>query len=226
MYTLEDFYQSREWNKLLRTIKNERTNEEGNIICSYCGKGIVRKYDCIGHHKIELTNENINDYNISLNPDNIELVHHRCHNYIHHKFEYRIRKIYIVYGAPLSGKSTFVKNNMIDGDLVVDVDNIWECISGQPRYNKPHSIKPFVFQIRDLIIDGIKHRLGRWKTAYIIGGYPLQSERSLLCKMLGAQEIFIDTSKEECIKRLEEDADGRDKEEWMHAIDDWFDLHT
>lgn len=226
MYTLEDFYQSREWNKLLYTIKNERTNENGNIICSYCGKEILRKYDCIGHHKIELTNENINDYNISLNPDNIELVHHRCHNYIHHKFEYRIRKIYIVYGAPLSGKSTFVKNNMMDGDLVVDVDNIWECISGQPRYTKPHSIKPFVFQITNLLIEGIKHRLGRWKTAYIIGGYPLQSERSLLCKMLGAEEVFIDTSKEECIKRLEEDAGGRDKEEWMHAIDDWFDLYT
>lgn len=226
MYTLEEFYKSREWSKLLYTIKNDRTNDDGNIVCDYCGKEILKKYDCIGHHKIELTDENVNDYNISLNPNNIILVHHRCHNYIHHKFEYRSRKIYLVYGAPLSGKTSFVKDNMCDGDIVVDIDSIWECISGKERYIKPHSLKPFVFQIRDLIIDGIKHRLGRWKTAYIIGGYPLKSERDLLCKMIGAEEVFIDTSKEECIRRLEDNDEGRDKDEWMQAINDWFDLYT
>ena len=226
MYTLEDFYRSREWSKLLYNLRNERTDADGNVICSYCNKPILKKYDCIGHHKIELTNENVNDYNISLNKNNIELVHHRCHNYIHHKLEYRIRKIYLVYGAPLSGKSSFVKDNMIKGDLVIDIDNIWECISGQPRYIKPFPIKPFVFQIRDLLIEGVKHRLGRWKTAYIVGGYPLKSERELICKKIGAEEIFIDVSKDECIKRLEEDDSGRDKDIWMDAINDWFELYS
>ena len=81
MYSLYTFYRSKEWRRLLDILKNERLNDQGEIICSYCGKPIVRAYDIIGHHKHELTEENVNDFNISLNPDNVELVHHRCHNY-------------------------------------------------------------------------------------------------------------------------------------------------
>ena len=59
------FYTSREWRKLLQTIKMERLNDDGQIICEYCGKPIVNAYDIIGHHKIELNEENVNDYDIS-----------------------------------------------------------------------------------------------------------------------------------------------------------------
>ena len=108
--------------QFLKTLKQERTDDNGNIICEYCNKPIVKKYDCIGHHKTQLTDENVINADISLNPKNIAFVHHRCHNYIHNKLGHVKRKIYIVYGAPLSGKSTFVKNNALKGDLIVDLD--------------------------------------------------------------------------------------------------------
>jgi hypothetical protein len=38
---------------------------------------------------------------------------------------------------------------------------------------------------------------------------------------LGAREVFIDTSKEECIERLAADTE-RDTEEWLKYIDEWF----
>lgn len=82
-YTLSTFYKSREWGKLLSVIRTEWINEQGEIICAYCGKPIVKKYDCIGHHKIPLTEDNVDDVSISLNPENIDLLHHRCHNKIH-----------------------------------------------------------------------------------------------------------------------------------------------
>ena len=84
--SLYNFYRSKQWENLLQVLRNERIDAEGNIICAHCGKPIVRKYDCIGHHVIELTEENYTDANISLNPENIKLVHHRCHNLIHNKF--------------------------------------------------------------------------------------------------------------------------------------------
>ena len=88
MITLYDFYRSKPWENLLKTLKMDRLNEQGELICEYCGKPIVRKYDCIGHHKIELTEDNFSDADISLNPDNIMLVHHKCHNIIHDKLQH------------------------------------------------------------------------------------------------------------------------------------------
>lgn len=225
MFDLFSFYRSREWETLCKQIKQERVNEDGQIICTYCGKPIVKAYDCICHHKTHLTEENVNDFTISLNPENIDLVHHRCHNYIHDKLGYSRREVFLVYGAPLSGKTTFVKNNMSEGDLVLDLDNIWECISGQERYIKPYQLKPIVFKMRDLILDTIKYRLGRWNNAYIIGSYVYQSERERLCKELGAREIFINTPKEECINRLLLSGDNRDVEEWKKYIDEWFEKY-
>lgn len=216
------FYRSDEWKKLLDNLKHERLNEDGQIICEYCGKPIVKAYDIIGHHKIELDEENVRDYNISLNPDNIALVHHSCHNRIHNKLGYKAREVFIVYGAPCSGKTTWVNENMSAGDLIIDIDSIWQCISGQERYIKPNRLKSIVFKVRDELLNCVKYRLGKWNNCYIIGGYPLQSERERLIKELGAREVFIDATKEECLKHLEESQDGRDKEEWKRYILEWF----
>lgn len=222
MYQLSTFYQSKTWVKLTKIIRQERVNGNGEIICDYCKKPIIKAYDCICHHKIALTDENINDIEISLNPNNISLVHHRCHNLIHEKFKRPHENIYIVYGAPLSGKSTFVKDNAVKGDLILDIDNIWQCISGQERYIKPYQLKQYTFKIRDTILEGIRYRLGTWTNAYIIGGYPFKTERDRLIKELNAKEIFINCTKEECLDRLKADKQ-RDYDEWEQYINKWFD---
>lgn len=222
MFDLFSFYRSKEWCLLIQHIRHDRLNGEGLIICEYCGKPIIKEYDCIAHHKIYLTEDNVNDYSISLNPDNIMLVHHKCHNIIHDKLSYRGRKVYMVYGAPLAGKETYVNGVKGDGDLIVNIDSIWQCVSGGD--SKPNRLKSIVFGIRDYMLDSIKYRRGKWNNAYIIGGYPLISERERLCKELGAEEIFIDVSKEECLRRLEA-CEDRDKEEYTKYILDWFDKY-
>lgn len=224
MFDLFSFYRSKEWRQLLNRLKTERVNDDGDIICEYCGKPIVKAYDLIGHHKEELTEENVNDFNISLNDNNIMFVHHRCHNYIHNKLGYKKREVFIVYGAPLSGKTSFVSENITAGDLIIDMDNIWQCISGQERYIKPNRLNAVAFKLKDTMLDAVKYRLGRWNNAYVIGGYPIQSERERLAKDLNARIIYIDASREECLKRLEAD-DKRDREEWKKYIDDWFEKY-
>lgn len=219
---LRNFYTSRDWVELTKIIRLERMNPEGQLICEYCGKPIVAKYDCICHHKIELTETNYLDATIAMNPDNIMLVHHRCHNKIHNKLCYSNRQVYIVYGSPLSGKSTFVKDNMDVGDYIVDIDNIWQSISGCDRYIKPNRLRSCVFNIRNYMIDMVRMRQGKWLNAWVIGGYPLISERERLSKTLNAREIYIDTSKDECIRRLYECDDGRNVDDWLKYIDDWW----
>lgn len=218
---LYKFYRSDEWITLLLIIRNERVNDDGYNICEYCGKPIVKAYDCIGHHKIELTEENVNDYSISLNPDNIALVHHRCHNRIHNKLGYSNRKVYVVYGCPLSGKSSWVKEVAVAGDLIVDVDSIWQCVSGLERYNKPDRLKTVVLSTRDYLLESVRYRRGKWLNAYVIGGYPFAAERERLVDSLGAQEVFINTDKAVCLKRLY-DCGDRNVDEWEKYINDWW----
>lgn len=219
--SLYNFYRSDSWVNLLKVLKLERVDSEGNIICEHCGKPITRKYDCIGHHKIELTEENYIDSRISLNPDNIALVHHKCHNLIHNKLSYSGRQVFIVYGSPLSGKSSYVREAMSEGDLVIDMDNIWACVSGCDRYVKPNRLKSVVFSVRDNLLESVRYRRGQWLNAYIIGGYPYKAERERLVTSLGAREIYIDTDEDECLRRLYESND-RDKTEWEKYIRDWW----
>lgn len=222
-FTLANFYHSREWERLVAQLRLDRQDADGNIICAHCGKPIVKMYDCIGHHTMFLTEDNVNDINISLNPDLIQLVHHRCHNRIHDKLGYNNREVFLVWGSPLSGKTTFVDDTRSVGDLVVDIDNMWECVSGS-RYLKPNKLKSVVFGMRDYLMDCVKVRRGKWDKAYIIGGFPLISDRERILKEYGAREIFISTTKEECIARLDACDDGRDKEAWRGYIDEWWRL--
>lgn len=226
MYSLATFYRADDWTTLLRILKSERLNSKGQIICAHCGQPITRKYDCIGHHRIPLTEDNVNDVSISLNPDLIDLVHHRCHNMIHNRFGYQCRTVYLVWGSPLSGKTTWVQESMSVGDLIVDIDRIWECVSGQPAYIKPQRLKSVVFGIRDELLDMVRLRRGKWANAYVIGGYPLSMERERLITSLDARSIYVDTPKAECLDRLACCNDGRNVKDWTTYINDWWEKYT
>lgn len=219
---LSDFYRSKAWEAFRQTLINERVDEYGFVICEHCGKPIVKQYDIIGHHVIELTEENFRDAYIALNPDNVQLIHHRCHNKVHDKLGYSGRQVFVVYGSPLSGKTSFVREAMNEGDLIVDIDDIWQCVSGCDRYVKPNRLKSVVFSVRDNLLESVKYRRGKWLNAYIIGGFPYQAERERLLDALGARAVHISTTKEACLERLAACEDGRDKEEWEKYIESWW----
>ena len=218
MWTLDNFYKSPEWEKLLAVLMMERLNENGELICFHCGKPITRAYDAIGHHLEFLTEENVNNAEVSLNPDNIQFCHHRCHNLIHNKFGYKRKETFLVYGPPLAGKHEWVEDNLTDGELVINIDDLWIALSGCKRYEKPARLNAVVFQVHRQLMDAAKVRLGKWNTCYIIGGYPLISERERICKEYGAREILVDASKDECLARAKElQLDG-----YEQFIEDWF----
>lgn len=225
MFTLDNFYKSEEWKAFISTLKISRVNEEGVIICEHCNNPIVSKYDCIGHHKIHLNNDNINDYEISLNSDNVMLVHHRCHNQIHNRWngtkghKFKKKRIYLVYGPPCAGKTSYVKEHATMHDIVLDMDNIYQCISINDKYIKPNTLKNNVFSIRDCILDMIKTRYGNWDNAFIIGGYPTIGERERIQKELGIDKlVHINTEKNICLDRAKE----LRPDEWIEYVENYF----
>lgn len=224
---LSDFYRSQKWRQLRNRLIQKRQNKYGEVICEYCNNPIYKLNACIGHHVIPITPENVGDYSISLNPDNIQLVHASCHNDIHNRYGISWeRKVYIVYGSACSGKSSFVNENKTDGDLILDLDNIYQMLSNERRYKKVNQIKPIVFAVRETILEQIKMRSGTWRNAWVIGSLPYARDRQTLAERLNAETIFIDATQEECYERLENDPERQAVyEEWRQYIDEWFECY-
>ena len=213
MFTLFSFYRSKEWESLRDQLKLERMNDCGEIICGHCGKPILKKYDCICHHKTFLTEQNVNDWDISLNPDNIELVHHKCHNEIHNRFGIFNRHIYIVYGSPCSGKTKFVNDNATKDDLIIDIDKIFDAINTS-KSNRLYNNVMMVY--RDLI-DMVRTRNGKWVNAWIVRGFPSKAERERAANDLDGELIYIDTPKEICLERSQLKGD-----KYYEIVEDWW----
>lgn len=214
--TLSQFYTSKEWRQFRLNLILERGN-----ICQRCGK-TTKQSQLIGHHKEPLTIENVNDTNISLNPNNVDIICVGCHNEIENRFGAK-KQVYIVWGSPLSGKNTIVNQIANRNDLIVDIDKIYECISNNSRYDKSDAIKQNVFAVYNLLIDNIKTRMGNWSNAYIIGGFSNPSKRNRLQKELGAELIYVEATKEECISRLYQDEEKiKYKSNWEQYINEWW----
>lgn len=177
-------------------------------VCAKCG-GVFDISELRPHHKVELTLDNIDDVNVTLNPDNIEVLCHDCHNAAHKRFGYAVgaKRVYLVYGSPCAGKTTYVNSVATRNDLIVDLDKIHRAICICGLYDKPDATKRVAFNVRDYLLDEVRTATPRrkWQDAYIIGTYPDRIDRDMFVQDYGAELVHIDTSKEECIRRAYQD---------------------
>jgi hypothetical protein len=217
MSKLHRFYCSKEWRELSFNLKIARGGK-----CKRTGKVFTDMSQLIAHHApIELTEDNVNDPTIALNPDNIEIISFTEHNKEHRRFGHS-KKVYIVYGSPLSGKKTLVRQLMQYGDIILDMDALWQAVTFQPGNVKPNNCRFNIFKLRDELLDQIKTRYGQWYDAWIIGGYPDKYERERLAQTLGAELIYCESTMEECLARLE--SSGR-PENWREYIVEWWERY-
>jgi len=211
------FYTSKAWRSLSYSLKVAASGQ-----CVRCGKTVLDFGQLIGHHMVELTDDNIDDPNISLDPGKIEIICQTCHNLEHARFGGK-QQVYIVYGSPLSGKTTLVKDLMRHGDIVLDIDEIWRAITYQLGYIKPDNVRFNIFKLRDAMLDQIKTRYGNWYNAYIVGGYPDKYDRERAAQELGAELIYCDSTRADCLDRVA--LAGR-PDRWITYVNDWWDKYT
>lgn len=208
-------YKSRAWIDLRQAIIAER-----GLRCQKCGRLLHNPADITADHIVELTPNNVNDPNIALNPDNVQLLCADCHNRKHQRFGHNQKRVYIVYGSPCSGKTTLVNQLKLRGDIILDMDTLYQALSGCQLYDKPDNIVSVVFKARDAVLDAVKTRLGRWNNAYIIGGYPAKAKREALRRQLGAELIYCDASEAECLLRAE--SRGIFAADWKKYVQKWW----
>jgi len=208
-------YTSKAWIELRRNLIIER-----GPICQKCNTLMIDTSKLIGHHTERLTPLNVNDPNVALNPKKIEIVCLMCHNKEPgHYSGQASRSVYLVYGAPCSGKSSMVNQLAVRGDMILDIDKLFECISGQTLYDKPDNLRFNVFALRDKILDMIKTRYGKWHDAYVIGGYPNKAERDRLALELGVEVIYCEATLSECYAMMHQ---RQLPKEYVGYIDRWF----
>lgn len=216
MDKLHKFYCSKPWRDLSYRLKIQ-----ANGGCFRCKETLLDFSKLIGHHTVELNEDNVDDPNISLNPDKIEIICHNCHNKEHRRFGNK-QNVYIVYGSPLSGKTTLVKEIMQYGDIVLDIDALWQAVSFQDEYVKPKNVRFNIFKLRDELLDQVKTRYGNWYDAYIIMSLADKYERERVAKELGAELIYCESTRAECIERAIEDDRPS---EWIKYINEWWEKY-
>ena len=234
------FYRGQDWANCKAQVTQERL-KGGALYCEHCGKIILKSFNpnernnknaVVYHHIKELNNFNVNDASISINPKNIMVVHWQCHNEIHQRFtggyQRPERKVYIITGASCSGKTTWVRDRVQAGDIVLDIDDIWQTISGMPRYVKPNSLKPIVFNLRNEIKDQIAKGAGTWRNAFIIESLPVATDRKREVEKYKAHNvelITMEATREECLQRLYTDPNGRDIKSYEEYINEYYDSY-
>lgn len=212
------FYNSRAW----RTLR-ERLIVEANFLCADCGESYLKESaQLVGHHVKELTPENVQDANVALNPSNIKIICRKCHDKAHERFAYDGgQKVYLVYGAPCSGKSTYVNQLARRGDLIVDLDAIYSAISVCQYHEHSNSVKRAAFAVRDTLLEQIRLRVGFWRDAFVVGGYPRKLHREQLAARLGAEVVLVETTPE-LAKVTADVTRGALARQWHGYIDEWF----
>lgn len=114
----------------------------------------------------------------------------------------RRHSVTLVCGPPLGGKSFYVRQHALPGDLILDTDEIGSAISGQSVHETPAILKPFVFTARDAVLAELQ-RTVLPKRVWVIETAPDPQLRARLRSKWNASEVIMMlTPAEVCRERL------------------------
>ena len=113
--------------------------------------------------------------------------------------------VYLVYGSPCSGKSTYIKEHFKTGDIVCDVDRLYSALCFNEEHQTELYAQEVASQLNDALLDIIRDRDGHWKNAYVVSLANTKEKLDKAMERVNADEaIYIDTPFEVCIERAKE----------------------
>ena len=240
------FYRSQAWKKARGAYIDERCAVDGGL-CELCQEEPGTEV----HHKIFLRPENIDDENITLNPENFMLLCFDCHQreheaarriaqliakqrdgkkgvlingsyYYDDNGEIQPFRVYIVWGAPGSGKTTYVRKHIQQGDIVIDLDLIGRALSLADKTDVPRNIERIAYDIRDYLYTQIEQKALDAKRVWVIAGLPKKEQRQQIASRLNAELVFIESNFKECYQHILHDDERKDKALQLAIIEKWF----
>ncbi|PLR93200.1 HNH endonuclease [Bacillus sp. T33-2] len=191
------FYKSTAWEKCRDVVLRR-----DHYLCQECYRNKKVTPADLVHHIVEL----LNDWDMALDPDNLESLCHSCHNRKHPEkgFVKLERGIYTVLGYPASGKTTFVQSIFEPLDLVFDLDRFITAMTFKDGHDRTGNADKAVPIINDMLKDTVKNiRTKRYKfNRLFVIRTKLTDEEWFHLEMAGAKFLLVDTDREVCINRI------------------------
>ena len=136
--------------------------------------------------------------------------------------EPRAGKNVIVVGAPGSGKTTWVQEQLQDGDIVLDLDKIRSSLLGTDVEHQDRPELTHIMQmIRWAVYKGVEEGDIAGK-AYLITSETNRARLDQWAEQVNAEIHVMDATPEECKQRVMDDPERPNKELMIELIDRWF----
>lgn len=136
------------------------------------------------------------------------------------------KEVFIICGAPGSGKTTYASQHHQPGDLIVDMDTIVAALTGDETAHPDYeNILDVTIAVRNTLYNIIENGTGDWKRAFVITSSMNDGAVIALAKQLHATVHYMETTKEECKRRIANDKTRQDKELFYNLVDEWFKNH-
>lgn len=134
------------------------------------------------------------------------------------------KKVYIISGAPGSGKSTYVSKNKGKGDLVLDLDLLTAALQGETTAHPDYkTVFDAALAVREAVYGVIEARRGNWQQAFVITSTPKSDNVRNLANRLKGEIVEMPTDKAECLHRIESDSSRTDPERDKQLVEQYFD---
>lgn len=193
-------------------------------LCVECEKkGIIKQANVLDHVIPHRINGSIDFFDSS----NHQGLCTRCHNSksaIERKaYDYNTKdskpEVILVYGPPGSGKTTWAMQQQYT--VLIDMDLIWQDITGLGWYDRPKHLLPRIYAEHDRRIDNIS-KLQQGDKAIVITTNLKSWKVKQLMKIYKPSLNRLYVTKDECIQRVMQDDRRQDKQQHIDLIEKWF----
>lgn len=131
-------------------------------------------------------------------------------------------RVTVVAGPPGAGKTTYVRQQIKWGELVVDLDALFAALSGLDWYEKPAGILPFALAARDAVIAQL-YQASELQWAWVITSEAHQGRLQRLVSNLDAELVMLDVDASECIRRIaNDDRRKQNLDHWKSIVERWW----